>query len=98
FAPIVQPLKERFVGEIRQELLIVFGTVGLVLLIACANVANLFLVRVEGRDRELALRSALGAGRRHLAGHLLGESLILALAGGALGTAIADLGVRGLVA
>ena len=98
FAPVVQPLKERTVGDLRRPLWIIFGTGTLVLLIACANVANLFLVRADGRARELALRTALGASRNDVAFLILGESLLLALAGGALGLGLSVIGVRALVA
>ena len=76
---------------------ILLGTVGFVLLIACANVANLFLVRAEGRQSELALRSALGASRGHLARGLLGESLALGLAAGVFGVGLAAAGIQLLV-
>jgi putative ABC transport system permease protein len=93
-APIVMPLKELLVGDLRATLWILFGTVGFVLLIACANVANLLLVRAEGRQRELALRVAVGAGRAQVVRSFLSESLLLATAGGVFGTAIAAASVR----
>lgn len=92
----VQPLKQRLVGSVRSTLWVILGTVAFVLLIVCANVANLFLVRAEGRSHELAVRAALGANRRELASGFLGESVLLALAGGALGVPLAMFGLRGL--
>jgi len=94
----LRPLEQDVTGDVGRVLWIVFGTVGIVLLIACANVANLFLVRAEGRQQELAIHAALGAGARRIAWELLSESLFLALVGGALGLALAAFGVRALVA
>lgn len=92
--PVVQPLRDVVVGSVTRLLWILFGAVALVLIIACANVANLFLVRSEGRQRELAVRTALGAGGAALVAQHLGEALVLAIGGGALGIALAAGAVR----
>jgi putative ABC transport system permease protein len=92
--PLVRPLAQDVIGDTGQMLWILLGTVGLVLLIACANVANLFLVRAEGRQQELAIHAALGAGWRRMTWELLSESLTLALLGGAAGLALAYAGIR----
>ncbi len=95
--PKVQPLSADVIGDVSQVLWILFGTVGMVLLIACANVANLCLVRAEGRQQEFAVRTALGASRGQVARTLLSESLALALAGGVFGVLVARAGLALLV-
>ena len=97
-SPKWQPLKQELLGDIGSVLWILMGTIGIVLLIACANVANLMLVRTEGRQQELAIRAALGAGWGRIARDLVVESLALAAAGGALGLGLAYAALRGLVA
>ncbi|HEU4631609.1 MAG TPA: ABC transporter permease [Gemmatimonadaceae bacterium] len=89
---VVRPLREVVVGDVGRVLWVLLGAVGAVLLVACANVANLFLVRAEGRQHELAMRRALGASRGALLADLLPEALLLAGAGGALGLALAVAG------
>ncbi len=95
---LVDPLAGEVVGDATTLLWILLGSVGLILLIACANVANLFLVRAEGRGKEVAVRTALGAGRRQIAASFLLESLVLTLAAGLLGLLLARLGLAALVA
>jgi len=94
FGSLVRPLDADVVGDIGNMLWILLGTVGLVLLVACANVANLFLVRAEARQQELAIRMALGAEARRVAWQLMSESLLVALMGGVLGIALAYGGIQ----
>ncbi len=95
--PIVRPLKEAVVGDISELLWVLMGSIVIVLLIACANVANLLLVRAEGRQQELAVRSALGAGRKQVAFELILESLVLGALGGVAGLGLAYGALRLLV-
>ena len=95
---VLVPLRDRIVGQVQPLLLILFGAVGFVLLIACANVMSLFLVRTAGRRREFNIRAALGASRGRLISQLLAESLILAAAGGLLGLILAEWGTSLLIA
>jgi predicted permease len=97
-APRLQLLKDSLIGDIGKTLWVLMGTVVIVLAIACANVANLFLVRADGRRQELAVRAALGAGWARLARELFLESTLLGVAGGALGLGLAYAGLRALVA
>ncbi len=96
--PLIVSLKELMVGDVRATLWVLMGTVGVVLLIACANVANLFLVRAEGRQREVALRGALGATRGDLLSYYLTESLVLAIFAGVVGLGLGFAGLRWLAA
>jgi predicted permease len=95
--PNLRPLKIDVIGDVGNTLWVLMGSIGLVLLIACANVANLLLVRVEGRRQELAVRSALGASPYRIAGELLLESITLGFLGSALGLGLAYMALRILV-
>jgi len=98
YRPLVHLMKEDVIGSVREPLWILLGTVGMVLLIACANVANLFLVRAEGRQREVAVRTALGAGRASLIRRFLTEALVLSAIGSGLGLLVSATALPALLA
>ena len=95
--PVVRSLKDDLVGGVASALWVLMGAIGAVLLVACANIANLMLVRADARRHELAVRAALGAGRGRLARELLVESLVIGAVGGMLGLALAYVGLQALV-
>ncbi|MEO8945051.1 MAG: ABC transporter permease, partial [Gemmatimonadaceae bacterium] len=97
FRTAVTPLRTRIIGDIGTRLWILLGAVALVLIIACGNVANLFLVRAEARQRDVAIRSALGARRSDMAWHYFTETMLLAFVGGAVALALAAIGLRVMV-
>jgi predicted permease len=94
----IRPMKQEVIGNVASVLWVVMGTIGVVMLIACTNVANLLLVRAEGRHQELAIRAAMGAGRARIACEVLSECVLLALIGGVAGIGIALAGLRLLAA
>jgi predicted permease len=94
----IRPMKQEVIGNVGSVLWMVMGTIGVVMLIACTNVANLLLVRVEGRQQELAIRAALGAGKARIAAEVLSECVLLALIGGSAGIGVAEVGLRLLTA
>jgi predicted permease len=97
-APNLRPLKKDVVGDVDKVLWVLMGSIAMVLLVACANVANLLLVRVEGRRQELAIRAALGAPWKRIAGELLLESLVIGLSGSLIGLGLAYAALKALVA
>ena len=92
--PALRPMKDEVLAGVSGALWVVMGTIGVVMLIACTNIANLLLVRADSRQQELAVRAALGAGRGRIVRELLIESMLLGILGGAGGTAVAAAGLR----
>ena len=97
YTPQVVLMKEDLVGDLERPLWILLGTVAMLLLVACANVANLFLVRAEGKQREIGIRAALGAGRASLIRHVMAEAFVLAAIGAGLGVLVAAVGLPALL-
>ena len=97
-SPVIRSVKDELVGDVEKTLWVLMATIGMVLLVACANVANLLLVRADARQQELAIRAALGAGTARLARELLLESVVLGLLGGVVGIALAFGALQLLVA
>jgi predicted permease len=98
FTPSLQPLKNDIIGDIGNVLWVLMGSIAIVLMVACANVANLLLVRIEGRRQELAIRAALGADRKNMITGLLLESLVLGCAGSAIGLGLAYFAIQMIIA
>ena len=98
FAPVVEGYRSVLVGKVRTHLLLLLGAVGTLLALACVNVVSLFAARGAERRREMAVRTSLGAGRRHLISQVLAECLVLAVVAGTAGVALASLAVRGIMA
>jgi len=97
FGVALQPIRDAFAGNLRPAILVLFGAVVIVLLIACGNVANLFLMRSTSRAKEIAVRLTMGAGRGRIVSQMLVESFLLAFSGGVLGLALAAGGIQGIV-
>src|SRR5262249_49388889 len=94
----VEPLREAIVGSVRPSPHLLVGAVGFLLLIACANVANLLLVRADARTREMAVKTALGASRGRILGQVFAEAIVISLASGLIGLGVGSFGVRTLLA
>jgi putative ABC transport system permease protein len=96
-SPILQPLRDRYLGELRPITHVLLGSVGIVLMIVCANITGLMLVHASSRAREVGIRAALGASRGRIVAQLLTESLLLAIAGGALGVSLGNAALRAML-